>query len=124
MKLTTEITSAHALITEMFSIIDEDRWNDLATVFAAGCVCLPARSEPVVGLEMIERYYRHDRVVASGQHHIDGLASDLSVAACWGTFTGVARNGQPISEAFAEALAVRDGKIVWRSTYLRPRLAQ
>lgn len=115
-----DFVSARALITDLFEIIDGRRWDELGRVLAEDCVAHPARSEPLVGLARIEHYYRHERPIESGRHRLDAVVSDVGAAACWGTFTGRTAAGEDISVSLAEAFLVRDGKIVWRTTYVHP----
>jgi uncharacterized protein len=115
-----DLVSADKLVTALFEIIDDGRWDDLGRVLAEDCICRPVGSAPLVGLERIERYYRHERAIASGRHKMEKVVGDLSAAACWGSFTGTTKGGEDINISVAEAFVLRDAKIVWRTTYFRP----
>ena len=120
MTITSQPISAHALITGMFEIIDGRRWKELGRVMATDCVCRPAGSPPLIGLERIERYYREERAIASGRHQVEGVLSDLGAAACWGSFTGESMDGKSLHAAIAEIFLILDGKITQRTTYVQP----
>jgi ketosteroid isomerase-like protein len=114
---TSTTRTAEQLVTELFEIIDGRRWDELGSVFADDCVYSRPGYEPLAGLARIQRFYRHERIVAAGGHRIEHTVSDLGTAACWGTFVGESRSGQPLHEGFADTYQVRDGKIVYRRTY-------
>ena len=113
--------SAGQLVSTLFAIIDGERWDVLGLVFAPDAVCRPAGVDALTGRGEIEEFYRHRRPIVSGRHHLVRVVSDLEAAACWGRFTGRDRSGNTLDEQFAEAYVVRDGLIVERTTYLRPR---
>jgi len=109
--------SAEQLITELFGIIDGRRWDELGSIFADDCVYNRPGYEPIVGLTQLQQFYRHERIIASGEHKIERMVSDLGTVACWGTFVGHGKAGQPLKEDFADTYQVCDGKILSRRTY-------
>ncbi|MEV5943227.1 nuclear transport factor 2 family protein [Streptomyces sp. NPDC051994] len=109
--------TAERLVADLFTIIDERRWDELPDVFAANCVYERPGYEPLTGLAAIDHFYRHTRIISTGRHQVERVVSDLGSAACWGRFTGRDRTGQPLEEGFADAYLVEDGKIVHRTTY-------
>jgi ketosteroid isomerase-like protein len=109
--------SADRLITDLFDIIDGCRWEDLGSVFAEDCVYSRPGYEPIVGLARLTHFYQHERIVASGGHAVECTVSDLGAAACWGRFHGKSKTGEELDEGFADTYRVRDGKIVFRTTY-------
>lgn len=115
----TAVTSRRAdkLVTDLFHIIDGCRWDELDAVFADDCVYSRPGYQPIVGLEQIKRFYRDERIVASGEHLVEYTVSDLGAAACWGRFRGRSKMGEELDEGFADTYRVRDGKIVYRRTY-------
>jgi ketosteroid isomerase-like protein len=114
---TVTARSAEELVSTLFSIVDAGQWDELGTVFAEDCVYSRPGYEPLVGLARVREFYRHERIIAGGRHHVERVVSDVGAAACWGQFTGVSRSGQPLDEQFADTYQVRDGKIVFRQTY-------
>ncbi|WP_329314352.1 nuclear transport factor 2 family protein [Streptomyces sp. NBC_01262] len=121
--VTSEIRSAENLVTELFSIIDGCRWDDLPGVFAPDCVYDRPGYEPLIGLARIQLFYREERVIGSGSHHVLHVVSNLEAAACWGRFTGVSKIGHPLDEEFADTYTVRNSRIVHRQTYFyRPAI--
>lgn len=124
MAIPTLVTwSAEALVTELFTIIDDARWDDLGRVFAEDCVYERPGYEPLHGQARLERFYRTERIIAAGRHEVLRIVSDLDSAACWGRFTGTSRDGAPLDEGFADTYTVRDGRITARRTYFyRPAI--
>ncbi|MGI5380732.1 nuclear transport factor 2 family protein [Streptomyces sp. CA-251387] len=115
--------SADALVQGLFEIIDGGRWERLSDFFADDCVYSRPGYEQLVGLERLEHFYRNERGIASGRHHIKYVVSDLEAAACWGRFIGVGKDGSRLDEEFADTYSVRDGKIVERQTFFyRPAI--
>ncbi|XRQ09026.1 nuclear transport factor 2 family protein [Actinomadura welshii] len=117
METATPTRTAEQLVTELFDIIDGRRWDELGSVFADDCVYRRPGYEPIVGLARLQHFYRHERIVASGEHSIEHTVSDLGTVVCWGTFTGESEAGRPLDEGFADVYRVRDGKIAQRRTY-------
>jgi ketosteroid isomerase-like protein len=115
--------SADGLVSDLFQIIDGGRWDDLGLVFAEDCVYRRPGYEALVGLTEIEHFYRHERIVDTGSHAVEGVVSGLGAAACWGRFSGRGRDGRMLDEGFADTYLVRDGLIVCRCTYFyRPAM--
>lgn len=106
------------VVVALFAIIDGARWDELGSVLTADCVVERPGAPPLVGLDRISRFYRHERPIAAGRHEVERVIGASDAAACWGLFTGVSREGRRVQERFAEAYRVRDGKIARRTTYL------
>ena len=109
------------MIHEMFRAIDAREWDRLPDFFAAGAVYERPGYEPFEGLERLDRFYRHERVIASGEHRLEAVLVDGANAACWGRFVGMHRDGSPIDESFADFYRLADGRITHRrSFFFRP----
>jgi ketosteroid isomerase-like protein len=109
------------IIGEMFRAIDAREWDRLPDFFAPGAVYERPGYEPFEGLERLDRFYRHERVIASGEHRLEAVLVDGGNAACRGRFVGVHRDGSPIDESFADFYRLADGRITHRrSFFFRP----
>ncbi len=73
--------------------------------------------EPLVGYERVKKFYREERVIASGTHFLEGVVVNDDSGACWGRFVGVHKNGSAIDERFADAYTFENGKIRTRKSY-------
>lgn len=115
--------TAEQLVTTLFDIVDNRRWDELSEIFAANSVYERPGYEPLVGLAAIERFYRFQRIIVSGRHQVEQVVSDLGSAACWGRFTGEDKAGFALHEGFADTYQVADGRITRRTTYFyRPAI--
>ena len=118
------ITDARDLITRLFTIIDSADYDRLGDVFAAEAVYERPGYEPLQGLPRIEQFYRHERVIGSGQHTVEDVTcSETGSAVSFGVFRGTSRAGEALEERFADVYRVQGGKIVQRTTYFfRPAI--
>jgi ketosteroid isomerase-like protein len=115
--------TADKLVAVLFDIIDHCSWEELGEVFAEDCVYDRPGYESLIGLRRVQRFYRHERIVASGHHHVVSVVSDIEAAACWGRFLGTARSGQALDEDFADTYSITGGKIEYRKTFFfRPAM--
>lgn len=115
------LVSRHTLVHEMFRVIDGRDWDRLPEFFAAEAVYERPGYEPFAGLERLDRFYRHERVIASGRHLLEAVVMDGDNAACWGRFVGVHKDGSPIDESFADFYRLAENRVVHRkSFFFRP----
>jgi len=115
------LLTGRTMIHEMFRAIDAREYDRLPEFFAAGAVYERPGYEPFEGLERLDRFYRHERVIASGEHRLEAVLVDGENAACRGRFVGVHRDGSPIDESFADFYRLADGRITHRrSFFFRP----
>jgi ketosteroid isomerase-like protein len=106
-------TIAHRL----FEVIDGRQWERLGEVFAPDVVYERPGYEPFTGLERLGRFYRDERIIASGSHHLASVVVEEERAACWGRFLGTSRDGHPIDERFADFYDLSDGRIRRRTSF-------
>ena len=118
------LPDARALVSRLFGVIDGAQFDDLGDVFAEEAVYERPGYEPLQGLPRIERFYRHERVIGSGQHQVEDVTcSDLGSVVSYGVFRGESRDGAPLEERFADVYRVQSGKILRRTTYFfRPAI--
>jgi len=105
-------------VTTLIGIIDAQKWDDLGSVLAKDCVIERPGAEPMVGLDRIEHFYRHERRIAHGRHILERVVADTGAAACWGTFRGESPDGTVIEARFADTFLLTDGLIHRRTTYV------
>lgn len=112
-----------ALIRDMFRVIDSGQHDSLAAFFAADVCYERPGYPPIEGLEALLRFYRHDRVIAEGEHRIASILVSDGAAVCEGVFVGVLKDGREVREAFADSYRLRGGQIHHRRTYFaRPAI--
>jgi hypothetical protein len=108
-------------VVELFRRIDSRDWEALHQSLHEDVVYERPGYEPLVGRERVLRFYREERVIASGEHHLEHVVIDDGSGACWGRFVGMHKNGSPIDERFADVYQLKDGRIhARRSFFFRP----
>jgi ketosteroid isomerase-like protein len=109
---------AARLVLTMFAAIDGSRWNDFPFIFGEDVAYYRPGYQPISGLERLLRFYRGERIIASGRHVLHriiiGQAGHL---ASWGEFAGTTKAGEAVAETFSEIYAVADGRIRERRTF-------
>ena len=115
---------ARELVARLFGVIDQARFDELGSVFAAEAVYERPGYPLLQGLARIEQFYRHERVIGSGRHEVDSVTcSDTGDVVAVGTFRGESRSGDALTERFADVYRVQDGKITQRTTFFfRPAI--
>ncbi|HYH79206.1 MAG TPA: nuclear transport factor 2 family protein [Longimicrobium sp.] len=109
------------IVHRLFDAIDTRSWERLPELFADEVVYERPGYEPFRGLGRLDHFYREERVIASGRHHLDGVVVGDTQAACWGRFVGVHRDGSAIDEGFADTYELEGGRIRHRkSFFFRP----
>jgi branched-subunit amino acid aminotransferase/4-amino-4-deoxychorismate lyase/ketosteroid isomerase-like protein len=110
-------------INQMFEAIDSREWDKLPMFFSTDIVYERPGYSPLIGYARVAHFYMHERVIASGNHLIEGIVSNDNNAACWGRFVGKNKNGSEIDERFSDVYTFHNGKIVKRrSFFYRPAI--
>jgi len=104
-------------VRKVFQTIDSRDWDGLQRVFCENMTYERPGYEPLVGYERVKKFYREERVIASGTHFLEGVVVNDDSGACWGRFVGVHKNGSAIDERFADAYTFENGKIRTRKSY-------
>jgi ketosteroid isomerase-like protein len=105
-------------VIQMFDAIDRGDFARLGEFFARDVVYERPGYEPLRGLDELDHFYRHVRIVERGRHDLAAVTFGEGQAACWGRFVGQARDGCELNERFADCYEFDgDGKIVLRTTF-------
>jgi branched-chain amino acid aminotransferase len=108
-------------VVDLFRKIDARDWEALEDSLHEDVVYERPGYEPLVGRERVLRFYREERVIASGEHQLERVLTDGESGACWGRFVGLHKNGSAIDERFADVYLLQDGRIrTRRSFFFRP----
>lgn len=115
---------ARELVSRLFGIIDGADYDRLSDVFADAAVYERPGYDPLEGLPRIDQFYRHERIIGSGQHDVETVTcSEAGDVVAVGTFRGVSRSGERLEERFADVYKVQGGKIIKRTTFFfRPAI--
>lgn len=115
--------TAEAMVRTLFSIIDAQRWDRLGEVLAVDAVYRRPGFPEMRGLARIDRFYRGERVIASGTHTIDSLLCHGAAAACWGHLDGTLVDGRSVLLEFADVYGMNGDRILTRTSYFFAPLA-
>jgi uncharacterized protein len=106
-----------SLVHDLFQAIDTRNFERLREICHPEITYERPGYEAFVGIERLLKFYREERVIASGEHHLTAVLVDDTHAACWGRFLGAHRNGSAIDVEFADTYEVEDGRIRRRKTF-------
>ena len=101
----------------MFAAIDAEDWDALSGRLHPDVVYERPGYPEFVGRARVLGFYRHDRLVVSGRHEIDGVIVEGDTAASWGRMRGTLRDGSQADVRFAEVCRFVDGRIRTRRSY-------
>jgi ketosteroid isomerase-like protein len=111
------------VIKALLDSVDAGDYSALTKVFHPDIVYERPGYEPLVGIERLLEFYRSERMIASGVHHPWHIVATQDAGACWGHFTGTAKDGSEINERFADCYTFEQGKIKTRISYFfRPAI--
>lgn len=105
------------IIMQYFNIVDERKFDDLSLVFHHDIVYERPGYPPLVGLERTIAFYKHERILASGIHTVEGIISEGNTCVCWGKFIGTTHSKEAVDERFADLMIFSNDKIKKRTTY-------
>ena len=109
---------AGSFVLELFRKIDARDWDALPASFCDDVVYERPGYEPLEGVARLMKFYREERVIASGEHRLERIVADGESAACWGRFVGLHRDGSAIDERFADVYTLENGRIKTRRSYV------
>jgi len=104
-------------VRELFKSIDDQDWSSLSGFLHDEAVYERPGYAPFVGKAAILHFYLSARIVASGCHVVERVLGDGKDIACWGSFTGMGRDGRSLKAGFADVYRLRDGRIDMRRTF-------
>jgi len=110
-------TVANTLVHDLFRVIDARDFEGLRDVCHPEIVYERPGYEAFVGIDRLLKFYREERVIASGGHHLTAVLVDESFGACWGRFLGEHRDGSALDVEFADTYEIEDGKIRRRKSF-------
>lgn len=101
----------------MFAQIDNRDWSALASLFCDDLVYERPGYAAFAGRERVLQFYRHERIIACGNHVLDRVIFSNDRGASWGRFTGTAKDGSALDIRFAEVYEVERERLKRRTTY-------
>jgi ketosteroid isomerase-like protein len=105
------------LVKGLFGCIDGRDWAGLSDFLHDEAIYERPGYEPFVGKPAILDFYLTKRIISCGEHLVEKVLSDGANVACWGSFSGVAKNGRNLRMRFADVYRIREGRIDLRRTF-------
>ncbi|WP_425572220.1 nuclear transport factor 2 family protein [Pseudonocardia eucalypti] len=104
----------------IYRAIDRRNWDALRGLLSpAVFYSRPGYSEMNGRTEFVD-FYKTTRQISAGEHDVRAIIASESVGCCWGTFSGVLRNGDMIQIAFADWYEFERGLVRTRRTFFFP----
>ncbi|MFC4909846.1 nuclear transport factor 2 family protein [Actinomadura gamaensis] len=104
------------LVRNYYELVDADRLDDLLALFDDEIVYERQGTPTIVGIDALRRFYREERVIASGTHTLDQVLPGESWVAVRGGFRGRLRDGSAVDLRFTDWHLFRAGRIVRRES--------
>ncbi|MDT5270737.1 MAG: hypothetical protein QOH49_2923 [Acidobacteriota bacterium] len=105
------------IVQQLFDAIDSSNWEALEKLFHPEVVYERPGYDPFSGRERVMRFYREERILASGRHKLESVVLDGENGACWGRFVGFKKDGAAVDERFADVYSFDEGRIKARRSY-------
>lgn len=105
------------LITSLFRHIDRRNLAGIEAVLAEDVVYERPGYGLFIGRERVLKFYRQERAISSGEHHLQTLVVEGRTGACCGRFNGLLKNGNTIDIRFAELYEFGQNTITKRTSY-------
>jgi ketosteroid isomerase-like protein len=105
------------LARDYYDHVDAGRLPELLVLFHDEIVYQRGRDVVIRGKRALARFYRQDRIIASGRHELECVAVTGDWIAVRGRAHGRLRDGADFSVDFADFHRIRAGKIWRRYTY-------
>ena len=99
------------LVHDLFRAIDTREFERLREICHPEVTYARPGYEGFAGIDRLLKFYREERVIASGEHQLTAVVVNDTHAACWGRFVGTHRDGSPIDVEFADTYELEDGAI-------------
>ena len=109
--------AASTVIRSMAAAIERGDWSAMSTHFTDDVTYERPGYPPLTGIAALLEFYRDVRIIKTGHHDIWQVIGTEENAACWGSFTGIARDGRSLAARFADVYDLRDGRIQRRVTH-------
>ena len=105
------------LVHDLFRAIDAREFERLREICHPEVTYARPGYEEFAGIERLLKFYREERVIASGEHRLTAVVVNDTHAACWGRFVGTHRDGSPIDVEFADTYELENGAIRRRKSF-------
>ncbi len=105
-------------VRRYYELVDRADLDELVQLFASDTVYHRPGYPVLHGRDEVERFYRADRVIREGAHHLSTVVATGSEVAVHGEFRGVLRDGSDVVVRFADFFTLTDdGRFARRDTF-------
>jgi len=99
-------------LRDLFDTIDRGEFDRFREFFAEDVFYERPAYPPLTGVEDLIRFYRDERIIASGQHMPEHVVANEACGAAWGRYQGVTRTGEPIDVIWADVYSFDDRGLI------------
>jgi ketosteroid isomerase-like protein len=110
-------TATNTLVHDLFRAIDSREFERLREICHPEVTYERPGYEAFSGIDRLLKFYREERVIASGDHLLTAVLVDDAFGACWGRFVGRHRDGSDLDVEFADTYEIEDGRIRRRKSF-------
>jgi ketosteroid isomerase-like protein len=90
------------LVRSYYRLVDSNDVDGLVALFEPDSTYHRPGYPPLVGRTALERFYRGERVIDTGEHRLSTVVTDGDTTAVHGEFHGVLRDGRTVELRFAD----------------------
>lgn len=112
---------AEQVVRRYFTYVDAGQTSRLLELFTEDAEYDRQGTPPITGKSALARFYTEERVIASGQHHLDDVCIGNDWVAVRGTLRGQLTSGEQVDISFTDWYHFRDGLIDKRQTLFPDR---
>lgn len=114
-------SAATAVVNRYYQCVDQELIGELLDLFADDVEYARQGTGLIRGKIALRRFYRHDRIIASGAHEIECVLAEGAWVAVRGVFSGVLRSGESVQVPFTDWHRITQGLIDRRESYFPDR---
>lgn len=109
--------SGHDWLDQLFMAIDGRDWHALEVMLDPAVTYERPGYAPLIGMERVMQFYRHERIIQSGRHEIKGMIEGHDGLSYFGRFRGKSKTGAPLDVSFCDFCSFKDDLLHHRRTF-------
>ena len=105
-------------VRSYYQLVDRGDVDGLVALFEPDSTYHRPGYPPLCGRDELERFYRGERVIDTGEHRLSTVVTDGDTTAVHGEFHGVLRDGRTVALRFADFFTFgAEGRFARRDTF-------
>lgn len=113
----TTVNDPRETIRTYFAAIDANDFDRVLAQFQPDAVYERPGYPALEGTQRLRQFFTQERIIASGNHDVEGIVVEGDQVTAWGSFSGTSRTGAALSEGWCDVYRFREGLIARRRTY-------